>query len=68
MTITKQRALTAVRRNGRLLRFVQKLDAETVAAWELEEIDGTQAEKDAFIAEYIDEVRKENERGGQSMH
>ncbi|KAL6762564.1 hypothetical protein V8C86DRAFT_2516066 [Haematococcus lacustris] len=61
MTITKQRALAAVRRNGRLLRFVQKLDAETVVAWDLEEIEGTQAERDAFVADYIDEVRKEHE-------
>jgi hypothetical protein len=63
MTVTKQRALEVVRRNGRLLRFVQQLEADTVAAWELEEIDGTQAEKDAFIVEYIDEAYQERVRG-----
>jgi hypothetical protein len=63
MGVTKWRALEAVRRNGRLLRFVQRLTVEALAAWELNEIDGTPAERDAFISDYVEEVYKEQERG-----
>ncbi|KAL6756295.1 hypothetical protein V8C86DRAFT_91887 [Haematococcus lacustris] len=62
MGTTKQRVLEAVRRNRRLLKFVQQLTSETVAAWGVDEIDGTQAERDAFITDYVEEVYNDQQR------
>lgn len=62
MGTTKQRVLEAVRRNRRLLKFAQQLTAETVAAWGVDEIDGTQAERDAFITDYVEEVYNDQQR------
>lgn len=57
MQVDKKRALAAVRLNGRLKAFVEHLDAETVAAWNLTEVEGTPEQQDTFITEYIDEVK-----------